>query len=464
MAMPNGGHLPWNWIGPAGLAAAVLAAKWSADRRRQRSHTLDFQARQQAEESLRRTEGRLRLLNESLERRVRERTSEAEARSAQLRALALDLVETESRERKRLARLLHDHFQQLVSAAKLKAGVLRRRTEAEADVEQIRQIEVLLEEALDASRSLATELRPPILDDVGLAAAIQWLVRRMQQQYGLSVALSFDPVCEPDNEQVRTVLFECCRELLLNVVKHAGVSTARLTFSVPKPALVQVQITDDGKGFEPGNIAYNRRPEGIFGLLNIQERLSLLGGQIQIVAAPNQGTTVKLLVPAVLKTSSAQRSDTGQAEPAQEIVEGGVPRVRVVVADDHKLFREGLIAMLSQEAYIEVVGAAGDGAEAVELTQRLQPDILIVDVGMPRLNGMQVAAKVSKDVPRTRIIGLSMHERQDMARAMRDAGAMAYCTKGGDLDDLLAVLRNAAMQLSRFERSTVTGNAAPDQS
>src|SRR5580658_2159920 len=103
-------------------------------------------------------EAELCALNETLEKRVQERTAEAEARSRQLRALALDLADTESRERKRLAQLLHDHFQQLVSAAKLKAGFVRRTITEGKAIEALQQIEKLLEDALTASRTLATEL------------------------------------------------------------------------------------------------------------------------------------------------------------------------------------------------------------------------------------------------------------------------------------------------------------------
>src|ERR1700677_1438834 len=102
-------------------------------------------------------EAELCALNETLEKRVQERTAEADARSRQLRALALDLANTESRERKRLAQLLHDQFQQLVSAAKLKTGLVRRTITERKAIEALEQIEKLLEDALTASRTLATE-------------------------------------------------------------------------------------------------------------------------------------------------------------------------------------------------------------------------------------------------------------------------------------------------------------------
>ena len=387
------------------------------------------------------------LLNQSLELRIAERTAEAEARSEQLRALALDLAETESRERKRLAQLLHDHFQQLLSAAKLKVGIVRRRSEDGPSVTSLREIEGLLEETINASRSLATELSPPVLHDAGLAAALEWLARHMQRDHNLTVHVEVDERCEPDNEQVRTIMFECARELLFNVVKHAGVTHAFLSLSMPHEGLVQLRVQDRGRGFDANRTAVNRTPDGSFGLFSIKERLSLIGGLVRLRSAAGEGTTAELTVPVTLReqTETAKRRPVDLPGKSNLSLNDPKP-MRVLVADDHKLFREGLISLLSQESYVTVVGQAGDGAEAVELARQLRPDVMICDVTMPKLNGVQVTSTIAKEFPEIKIIGLSMHERDDMARAMRDAGAVAYCTKGGPTEVLLGILRSVATE------------------
>jgi PAS domain S-box-containing protein len=399
----------------------------------------DIEERRQAEEALRRTEAILRITNDSLEQRVRDRTAELESRSEQLRALALDLAETESRERKRLAHMLHDHFQQLISAARMKIGVLRRRSRIDADIESLRQADNLLDEALCASRTLATELSPPVLHDAGLAAALAWLIRQMEQSHGLIVRLDVDSCPEPDNEQVRTILYECVRELLFNVVKHAGVKEAELSASAARDGLLEVRVVDHGKGFDARAGELKRKPDGSFGLFSIRERLGLIGGLSNVISSPGRGTTIKITVPVATPPQKEVQVVRPQVAPVHT---GRI--VRVLVADDHKLFREGLISLLNQEPYLDVVGEAGDGMEAVEMARQLRPDIMILDVTMPKLNGVQVASRLTKELPNVRIIGLSMHERDDMAKAMCAAGAVAYCAKSAPIESLVSVLRGAA--------------------
>jgi DNA-binding NarL/FixJ family response regulator len=101
-----------------------------------------------------------------------------------------------------------------------------------------------------------------------------------------------------------------------------------------------------------------------------------------------------------------------------------------------------VIHLLSQEPDLTVIGEAADGHEAVEITRKLKPDILILDVSMPKLSGVHVASQLSRELPETRIIGLSMYEDMDMAKAMRAAGAAAYLTKGGSSETLLDVVRS----------------------
>jgi PAS domain S-box-containing protein len=407
---------------------------------------LSLEAMKQSQDSLRLRETELRILNETLERRVRERTEEAEARSHQLRALALDLAETESRERKRLARMLHDHFQQLVSAAKLKAGMVRRAISDPKAIASLEQTERLLEDAIAASRSLATELSPPLLNDAGLVAGLEWLARKIESDSGLRVVLLCDPAAEPASEQVRTLVFECARELLSNVVKHAAVKEATLTLRVIPDGILHLVLTDLGAGFDMQELSVNRhKNETSFGLFSMGERLSFVGGLLNVRSEIGKGTRVEVSVPIgiphPIQPAAAPSAPVDLRGKLQWVGTLNRP-ARIMVADDHRLFREAIIYFLSQEPGLLVVGEAADGEAALESARRLKPDILILDVSMPKMNGVKVAAKISRELPHMCIIGLSMHQDRDMAKAMYDAGAAAYLTKDGSSESLLNLLRS----------------------
>ncbi len=240
-------------------------------------------------------EDALQALNETLEQRVAERTALAERRSAQLRDLALQLIRAEEKERRRVANILHDHFQQLLVAAKFRVGLLRRHPER-SRAEILETIEDALAEAIRVSRSLTVELCPPILYDVGLSQALQWLARWMQDRQGLQVNVSGELPAGPIAQDLQVMLFHAVRELLFNVVKHASVSSASLEMASRDGGLC-IAVTDEGTGFDVSGGGSDGQGSAGYGLVSIRERLEHLGGQLRIDTAPGRGTRVSLLVP-----------------------------------------------------------------------------------------------------------------------------------------------------------------------
>ena len=116
-------------------------------------------------------------------------------------------------------------------------------------------------------------------------------------------------------------------------------------------------------------------------------------------------------------------------------------RVRVLVADDHALIRQGLISILEGHDEFEVVGQAGDGNEAVEQALATRPDVVVLDLGMPRLNGLEAARRIRKALPRTRILVLTMHDDEEYVLRTVRAGASGYLVKDGATSELVAALR-----------------------
>ncbi len=121
-----------------------------------------------------------------------------------------------------------------------------------------------------------------------------------------------------------------------------------------------------------------------------------------------------------------------------------MPPIRLMIADDHKLFREGLKALLSITDDIEIVAEAGDGHRAFELFTTIQPDVILMDINMPGLNGIQVTQQIHAKYPNTGIIMLTMLEDDASVFAAMRAGARGYLLKGADPSEMLAVIRAVA--------------------
>lgn len=119
-------------------------------------------------------------------------------------------------------------------------------------------------------------------------------------------------------------------------------------------------------------------------------------------------------------------------------------RIRVLVAEDQPLVRTSLSCLLRTKPDLEVIGEAENGAIAVEMANRLRPDVVVMDYGMPEMTGADATRQITADAPGVRVVGLSWRDDHAATRAMLDAGAAAYIEKSGDMAPLLDAIRQAA--------------------
>jgi PAS domain S-box-containing protein len=283
-------------------AHVTVSAIHDANRRRHRGIATveDISQRKQMEEAL-------RDLNATLETKVAQRTAELEQRARQLQRLTLELSETEDRERQRVAEILHDDLQQVLAAAKFHASLMRNRVKRDSSLEATAgQIDQMLKDAIEKSRSLSHELSPAVLHHGDLAETLRWLANQLQAQHGLVVHVHVQGPARLPSEALKGFLYKAAQELLFNVVKHAGVKEAQIRVRQCGRCIC-LSVSDRGRGFDPQEL---RKTTG-FGLLSIRERVELLGGRMKIRSAPGRGSTFLIVVPDGAEEHEKVRTEDG---------------------------------------------------------------------------------------------------------------------------------------------------------
>ncbi len=386
---------------------------------------------------------------EELEKKVAERTALAESRASQLQALAVELIEAEERERRRVAQLLHEDLQQILAAIQLQ---LRAAGATAPGLQELNVSREMLGEAIKKARRLSHDLSPAVLQHFGLIASLEWLISWMKENFELEVELEADSVRDVNGEPLKVFLFRAARELLFNVVKHAEVKTARVELSYTGEGVV-IAISDRGKGIDP-NILKSYDGRTGLGLASIRERARYLGGDLEIEGAPSKGSRLTLTVPLGIDQEKARRirpaTERKPGIPADLEDFAAAEAIRVLFVDDHDVMRQGLIKLISGQPEIEVAGEAANGREAIESALSIKPDVILMDVSMPEMDGIEATRRIKKELPRSRVIGLSMFDEEEIARKMRRAGAEAFLSKTASSSELLKTI----YEVVRQERSS----------
>lgn len=398
-----------------------------------------------------RKEAQLRLerFAQQLEAQVEDRTRELVQSQERLRALTSELNLAEQRERKRLATELHDYLQQLLVFGKLTIGQGKQAACGVPAFEAVlKKVDDVLSNALTYSRTLVAELSPTVLRDHGLGASLKWLAEYMKNKYEHTVTVAMledEGLRMPEDQCV--LVFQSVRELLINSAKHAGTGAATLTMEQRGDRLI-VTVKDEGVGFD---FAAATVPQGEssskFGLYSIQERMRALGGSFEIQTAPHRGTTAILVLPLAGRgpQQGASRTDSPMFSPSSQTdtVPSDRSMIRILIVDDHALIRQGLRAMLEAYEDIHICGEAANGEEAITLAQTMQPDVVLMDIHMPRKNGIEATAVIKRFFPHVVIVGLSVNADRGNREAMIQAGAATLLTKEAPVEELYDAIHHA---------------------
>jgi signal transduction histidine kinase len=243
--------------------------------------------------------------NLQLEQRVEERTRELKALSQQLQErdewreeLLRKVISAQEDERKRLARELHDETSQTLSALAMKIETALAAWPADASRDRLVEARQLTVRTIEELHRLIFDLRPSVLDDLGLVSAIRWYAERHLKPRGIAVRCEFSGFGSRLMPELETALFRVVQEAITNIAKHSGADTV-LIQCLQRDDRISIEIEDDGKGFLPASLPPPAARERGLGLMGMRERVELFGGTLELDSAPGSGTRIAVSVPAV---------------------------------------------------------------------------------------------------------------------------------------------------------------------
>lgn len=392
-------------------------------------------------------ENALRQLNQELDQRVAQRTRQLAESQAGLRALVAQLTQVEERERRRLAVELHDTLAQSLAVTNMYLWRVRELLGSLADTAAINEVfkslDRTVEDSIKYTRSLISELSPPVLYDLGLPAAFRWLGDQMNR-HGLRVEVDGPAEDFSIAEADAVFLFQCVRELLWNVVKHGNTDCAKIAYGRDANGL-SLAVIDNGRGFDLQSARANGDGGNHFGLFSIRERVELRGGRVEIDSAPGAGTWVAITIPTDPPAGKVAKA-VAPVSPAQISQPTNGDSIKIVIADDHKMLRQGLRRALEEQGHFVVVGEASDGQEAVLLARQLEPAVVIMDINMPVMNGIEATQEILRARPSTIIIGVSFGTDDYVLQAMQVAGAVTCLPKERAVEDVSKAIWDALAQ------------------
>jgi PAS domain S-box-containing protein len=363
------------------------------------------------------------------------------------RELSVRILRLQDEERRRISRQLHDMTGPVMSSLLMNlalvekdAGALSERSRA-----ALQEAEASARRCSSDIRTMSYLLHPPLLTEVGLAAAVQWFLDGFSQHTGINTHLEAPDDLGRLPDEMEISLFRVVQECLTNIHRHAQSPTAlvRMHIEPDAPDRLTLEVIDQGKGIDAkadrgkGEPVKAGQPRGSqeknaagfaegFGIRGMRERVEELGGHLELDSTA-RGVTVRATVP----IAGRQKSANGTAKT----------KTRLLLVDDHEIVRHGLASLLQGVEGLEICGEAATGEEAIREADKSQPDIVIMDLRMPGMDGLQATRSILKSHPRTDVLIFTVDESEQVLREALKAGARGCLTKTDAGSSLLSMLK-----------------------
>ncbi len=369
-----------------------------------------------------------------------------------LRQLSARLLKLQDEERRHIARDLHDITGQKLAVQSMALAQVLNRKPTGLDAESRRilaECSALGKQVGEEIRTLSYLLHPPLLDELGLTSAVKWYVEGYERRTGIHVKLEMAADLVRLAPDIEVTLFRVIQESLTNVHRYSGSTEAFLQLKVTSNK-IELQVGDFGKGMDPDMIdsKTGKMVRLGVGIQGMNERIRQLSGKLEITSRPNQGTVVTATLPVsypqpvtAVEAASAAASSLSSSQAETQVPSRSVSRKQILIADDHEMLRRGVRTILENEPDWEICGEAFNGQDAVAKANSLRPDLVILDINMPVLNGLAAVRLILRNRPQTKILVFTVHDSDQTVKEIQAAGAHGFLSKSNASDDLLRVVR-----------------------
>lgn len=350
-------------------------------------------------------------------------------RERQVSLLLKATFDAQEEERQRACLEVHDGIAQMLASASHQLDVLDGHPDLPDGLsDHVHNAATLVRDALHEARDMIANLRPATLDALGLVETLRSEFADIQAHTALQIDFHADPI--RFSREVETGLYRIIREAVNNVVKHARAKSVSVRVK-EEGGIAIISIQDDGIGFDMSVLEHQAYPKGV-GLLSMRKRAEWLGGRFTIESNQGKGTLVSVELPQLIPED--ERGIFPAVDPQVPFAStadtwSSLHPITVLIVDDHVLIRQGLRAMLETNESVQVIGEACDGLQALSAVAELRPRVVLMDIRMPNLDGLEATRQIKAKYPTTAVILMTNYEDDSLVVDAVQAGAAGYLLK-----------------------------------
>jgi PAS domain S-box-containing protein len=337
------------------------------------------------------------------------------------------LAEVQVEESRRIARELHDDIAQRLALLSfdIERMVARPPDSHEELVENFRSCQQKIVDIGEGLRQISHRMHPAMLEHLGLSKAMEHLCRDFSRREGIPVKFHSDELTTDVSRTIGACFYRVAQEALRNISKHAKGADVEVQLA-QRGQTLQLCVADSGSGFDTSAVKSG------LGLHSMRERTELVNGSFSVTSERGSGTRIVISVP--LHESYRPSTLFGHVVPSDEQINCQTKKCRLLIGDDHPLFASG-IAKLLEETH-EVVGMVGDGLALVRAAEQLNPELVLLDISMPVMNGFDAAREIRRSVPAAKLLFLTTYSSPAYADEAFKSGADGYLVKHAALSEL----------------------------